>query len=79
MDGYIYVVGGQDRKQKVLRGCERYCVTTGKWEAAGSLSTARAGVAICGYNRRLWAIGGFCNRSGVVMDAVEAYKEENAE
>ncbi|XP_076805817.1 kelch-like protein 38 isoform X2 [Clavelina lepadiformis] len=76
MNDYIYAIGGQDHKQRILRDTERYSLARGTWEYAGSLSSARAGLAFCHYNKRLWVLGGYCHKSGIVLDKVEAYNEE---
>ncbi|XP_078489184.1 kelch-like protein 36 [Ciona intestinalis] len=76
VNGFIYAIGGQDHKQRILRDVERYSITRGSWEYSGSLSSARAGLCVCVYKGRMWAIGGYCHKSGVVLDTVEAYDEE---
>uniref|UniRef100_H2ZIF7 BACK domain-containing protein n=1 Tax=Ciona savignyi TaxID=51511 RepID=H2ZIF7_CIOSA len=76
LNGYIYAIGGQDHKQRILRDVERYSINRGTWEYSGSLSSARAGVSVCVYKGRMWAVGGYCHKSGVVLDTVEAYDEE---
>ena len=79
MNDHIYAIGGQDHKQRILRDAERYSISDEKWEAAGSLPTSRAGLALCVYTKRLWAIGGYYNKSGLVLDSVEAYNDEHEE
>ena len=79
MGDYIYAIGGQDHKQRILRDAERYSISTGEWEHSGSLVTPRAGLAVCKYKNRLWALGGYCHKTGMVLDIVEAYNEEHEE
>ena len=79
MNHYIYAIGGQDHKQRILRDVERYSIADGTWESSGSMPTARAGLALCLYNKRLWAIGGYYHKSGLVLDTVEAYNDDRGE
>ena len=79
MNGYIYAIGGQDHKQRILGEMERYSLSKGTWEQMGSLATARAGVAVSVYDSQIWAMGGYYHRSGLVLDSVEAYVEEHSE
>jgi len=76
MNEHVYAIGGQDHKQRILRDVERYSVSRGSWEYSGSLCSARAGLAVCVYENKIWVLGGYCHRSGMVLDIVEAFEEE---
>ena len=76
MNNYIYAIGGQDHKQRILRDAERYSIRDGTWEAIESLPTPRAGLAVCVYNNLIWTIGGYYNKSGIVLDTVQTYSDE---
>lgn len=76
IDGYIYAIGGQDHKQRILRDIERYSISTGLWEYAGTLTSVRIGTTVCVHSKRMWIAGGYCNKTNAVLDVVEAYEEE---
>nr|XP_039267769.1 kelch-like protein 18 [Styela clava] len=75
-DGYIYAIGGQDHKQRILRDIERYSIDSGVWEFAGTLSSVRAGIAVSVHKKKMWVAGGYCHKSGAVLDTVETFDEE---
>ena len=75
--GFIYAIGGQDHKQRILRDAERYSLLTGTWEHLGNLSAARAGLAVCVLDQRIWIVGGYNHKTGTVADVAETYDTVN--
>lgn len=76
MNGYIYAIGGQDHKQRILRDMERYSIAGSVWEYAGALSSIKAGPAVCVHKNKIWAAGGYCHKKAEVDDIVEEFDPE---
>jgi len=57
--GYIYVGGGVNYSDKVLKACERYSIRNDKWEAMPYLREERKNGAMVAFQGKwLFALGG---------------------
>jgi len=45
--GFIYVVGGVNYTEKVLKKCERLNLVTKEWQAIPSMTEARKNASLC--------------------------------
>jgi N-acetylneuraminic acid mutarotase len=77
IDGRLYVVGGRSpgiraSDQQSLASLEVYSSSTGQWQSAAPMPTARGSLAVVAQGGRLYALGGE-STPGTVSDAVERY------
>ena len=84
-ESWIYAIGGCDSRQKVIRQCERFPVKMydaeahkeseagAKWLSIHPLLKARVGMAVCYHLGRIFAFGGYCPKTGEVLDFSEVY------
>lgn len=61
-DGFVYVCGGVNYQEKVLRKCEKYCVATDQWQMIAPMHEPRKNAAACALNAKVvYVFGGKTN------------------
>jgi len=78
LNNKIYVVGGYGDKHIMTNKCERFNLSTLKWERVGSMNHPAASLALCSFNDRyLYKFGGIGEGleadGGVLNSYIEKY------
>ncbi len=58
LEDYLYVAGGTNRNNEVLKSVERYSFSKDKWEMLPCMKEPRASPAMAAANGRIYAFGG---------------------
>mgnify|MGYP000863847884 FL=1 len=61
LEGCVYVIGGRqygEKKQGVLRACERYSLSSNLWEPIEDMSTERCATSAVVWESRIYVFGG---------------------
>ncbi|CAH2086267.1 unnamed protein product [Euphydryas editha] len=73
----LYAIGGQDKKDRVLRSVERFDPKTGSWSEVRAMSTARMAAAVAKYRDYIWVAGGMTGeKRHPVCANVECYNSK---
>lgn len=72
-DGHVYVMGGQNHQDKVLKKCERYNVALNKWEVIPSMEFKRKNPSAVAFNNNDIYIFGGCLMEDSSSDTIECY------
>lgn len=62
MGNHVYAIGGRtwgEDNQAILKGCERYDITTGQWEQIAPLNHARCSAMAFQLKNKLYVLGGY--------------------
>ncbi|XP_030767544.1 actin-binding protein IPP isoform X2 [Sitophilus oryzae] len=70
LNGYIYVVGGEEGSN-ILSSCERYDPETKTWTQVASMVIPRCEFGLCALDGYLYAMGGWVGRD--IIDSIERY------
>ncbi|XP_018896726.2 uncharacterized protein [Bemisia tabaci] len=78
MSGKLFVIGGQDKYQRILSNVERFDPQTGVWEEMAPLEVGRMGVAAAQYKDRIWVCGGMtCAKKSILSQRVDCYDTQS--
>ncbi|XP_045445718.1 uncharacterized protein LOC123653779 [Melitaea cinxia] len=73
----LYAIGGQDKKDRVLRSVERFDPKTGSWSEVRAMGTARMAAAVAKYRDYIWVAGGMTGeKRHPVCANVECYNSK---
>lgn len=76
LGGKIYVVGGYEHKHVMTKRCERFNLTTRKWEIIASLNFAASSLSLCSFQgNSLYKFGGIgdAEESNLLSPYIERY------
>lgn len=69
----LYVAGGGQGQQDGIAAVERYNIDRNRWDMIPGLPTPRSRLAVCAYQGKLWAIGGYSRSAASNHAVVEIY------
>lgn len=70
LNGYIYVVGGEEGSN-ILSSCERFDTVTKTWTEVASMLISRCEFGLCALDGYLYAIGGWVDTD--ISGSIERY------
>ena len=76
LQGFLYVVGGRDRRENVLNTVQKYNPDMGRWQEVPPLSSPRSNVCAVTDGSYLYAIGGM-SANYEYLDIVERFDPVN--